>query len=164
MKRAWVWVALVLSLGINVGVFATIGLTRLRSRARWEHVRPGGPPDMGRLADHLRLTGAEREQFLDIQRRFLETASRQRQDLEALRAELRRELSASEPDSSTIEELLGRSGQIYQSLDRALVESILASRELLTAEQRQRYFRILSRMRGGATRQGPPNHHLRRPR
>lgn len=163
MKRAWVWVALVLSLGVNVGVFATIGLSRMRSKARWEQMRPGGPPDMARLADHLRLRGSEREQFLDIQQRFFDTARRQRRELETLRAELRAELSASEPDWGEIEELLGRSGQLYQALDRALVESILASREILTAEQQQRYFHILSRVRGGAIRDGRPDHHPRRP-
>ena len=155
MKRAWVWVALVLSLGINIGVLATIGVTRLRTKARWEQPRPEGRPDMGRFADHLRLRGGEREQFVEIQRRLFETARQKSQELESLRAELRREMSTAEPDPVKIDEFLTRSGEVYQALDRAFVESILASREILTPEQQQRYFHILTRMREGAMRFGP---------
>ena len=155
MKRAWVWVALVLSLGVNIGVLATIGLSRMRVKDRWEQPRPEGRPDMSRFADHLRLRGEERERFIEIQRRLFETAREQRRELEFVRAELRSEFGASEPDQERIDELLRRSSEVYETLDRAFVASILDSREILTPEQQERYFHILTRMREGAMRFGP---------
>ena len=54
MKRGWVWVALLLSIGINIGVLATIGVSRSRAAARWERPREEDrTPPFERVANHL---------------------------------------------------------------------------------------------------------------
>jgi Spy/CpxP family protein refolding chaperone len=148
-----VWIALLVSVGVNVGVLATLGTARFRAQPRWE--RPGemGPPPFGRLADRLGLAGKTREQFLEVQRALFETVRRDRQRLEEVRASLRRELTAEQPEQARVERQLEELGDIHAAIDRALVESVLASRDLLSPEQQRHYLRVLDRMRDLAAAQ-----------
>ena len=62
MKPIWLWLALLLSVGVNLGVLATISTHRLREPA----TRDGRPredrPPVGRAADRLGLEGEERDE------------------------------------------------------------------------------------------------------
>ena len=118
-----------------------------RGRPGFEH-RPGEPP-LGRLADHLGLEGERRERFVALQRTFLATHLEARRERFRLGAELRRELTAEEPDRERVEELLARLGDVHAESERATAEVILASRELLDDDQRETYFRFLERLRDG---------------
>ena len=155
MKRSWVWVALLLSLGVNIGILATLGTARFRERPRYDGARPEGAPPFARMADHLGLEGETREQFLTIQEDLFKTTRRHRQELESLRRELRREVVSQQPDAARVEQLLEESGEVSRRLDRAMVDSVLATRRVLTPEQQQRYFRVLDRLRAGGRRFGP---------
>ncbi len=165
MKRGWLWVALVLSLGVNIGVLATVGLSRIRAvdRAPDRAARDQRPPPFERLADHLRLEGPPRQRFIEIQRDLFETTRRHRQRLEEIRTELRHELMAERPDRARVEELQGESARVNAALERAMIESVLASREVLDAEQQQRYFRVMERLRRAASPAHPPQPRGRRP-
>ena len=161
MKRTWVWIALLLSLGVNIGVLATVGTARYRSQARVDRSRFEGPPPFARMADHLELEGEAREQFLKIQQELFQTTRQHRDELQELRGELRREATSENPDPARVERLLAESGEVNRDLDRAMVESVLATRRVLTPEQQQRFFRVLDRLRAGGRRFGP---HGRPPR
>ena len=50
MKPIWLWIALLLSVGVNLGVLATIGTHRLRQPARW---------DRGPRESRSRISGSE---------------------------------------------------------------------------------------------------------
>jgi len=161
MKRGWVWVALLLSVGVNIGVLATIGVSRARSQARWERSRDGDrTPPFERLANHLDLEGEERERFMEIQQRLFRTTRQHQEALQELRGELRSEVMSDRPDPARVDGFLAEVGAIHMDLDRALVESVLATREILTPEQQQSYFRVLERMRDarrfGSQGGGPP--------
>lgn len=146
MRRAWVWIALLVSVGVNLGVLVTLGTIRFRGQSRWE--RPGemGPPPFGRLADRLGLEGETRERFVEIQRTLFETVRRDRQRLDEIRDGLRRELTAEQPELARVERMLEELGDTHTAIDRALVESVVASRELLSPEQHRDYLRLLHRM------------------
>lgn len=171
MKKPWIWVVLLLSLGVNVGILATIGLSRLKGsppieRGPWEGprreqmLRREFAPPVGRMADALGLDGEIRDEFLALQETFFRGMIEQRADLERIRRELRGEVMTEEPDEERINELLTALGQAHADLDRLLVDNVLANRELLGPEQQQRYFHMLRRVReamgeGGRDRDRP---------
>lgn len=168
MKRGWVWVALLLSVGVNIGVLATIGVSRMRSQSRWERTQgePRQPP-YERLANHLGLEGEGRDQFMQVQQRLFRITRQNQRTLQGLQGELRREIMGENPDSAKVDELLNRIGDIHRDLARELTESVLATRELLSPEQQRRYFRVLERMkdarRFGSREGSPPRRPDRRP-
>ena len=159
MKRAWIWVALLLSVGINIGILASLATSRYRQEARFDRQPPEGPPPFARVADQLELEGEARDRFLAIQKDLFETTRRQRQELESLRRELRNETVAEQPDSERIERLLDEASEVGRSLDRAMVDSVLETRQILNPEQQRRYLRVLERLRLGGRRFGPHRRH-----
>ena len=166
MKKGWVWVALLLSVGVNIGVLATLGVARTRAKARWE--RPPTEegrrqPPFARLANHLQLEGEERERFMEIQQRLFRNTRQHQESLQQLRGELRREIVSEDPDRARVDELLAAIGDIHRDLDRLLVESVLATRELLTPDQQRRYFHVLERMRDASRMGGRDGAPSRRP-
>jgi hypothetical protein len=107
-----------------------------------------------RLADELGIEGETRQRFLDIQWRLFERTSRLRIQQDEVHRELRRSLVRGTPDRQHIQKLLNESARIHRSLETALAENVLATREVLTPEQERRYLQFVARARreGG----GPP--------
>lgn len=172
MSRWWLVIALLLSVGLNVGILAAIAA---RKAGPPPPAREGRPPQegqnpanvdpvprLGRLADRLKLEGDQRRKFLDIQWNLYQETTRQRLQLNEVHRELRRELTRSNSDRQRVEALLGESSRIYVALERALVNSVLSTRELLGPEKEKEYLRIVGRLRvpnpgpGIANPGGPP--------
>jgi len=177
VKRYWIWIFLLLSLGVNLGLFSILLVHRLTSPAppplaagEWEpggggpggegpdgEGPPGGvPPAIGRLADHLELEGETRERFITLQRNFFITTRQRRQQMEGLHRELRRELTDRQPDRGRVEEILARMEPLYGDFERSMVDLVLDTRELLSPRQQWEYLRILERLTGAARRPGGP--------
>ena len=164
MKRWWVLVALLLSLGINVGLLASRVLPA-RGAPEISPVdnEPGSPvppaspgeesptgwtpPFVFRMADELRLTGADRDTFVARQRLFLEQTIAGRERMVGLQTALRRELVDSDPDRAAVDELLEEIAGAHVDLERAFVDNLLDTRELLGPEQERRYMRMLQHLR-----------------
>lgn len=146
MKRSWLVVLLLLSVGVNIGVLAMIGVSRARAPRPVERLLDR-PPPLEHFADRLGLEGAQRERFVAEQRRFFEAFQDLRRDLGATRAEMRREVGAGSPDRDRIEELLAASARLSEELDRLFVDHVLATREILDREQERGYFSLLDRLR-----------------
>jgi Spy/CpxP family protein refolding chaperone len=171
VRRWWLALALFLSLGVNAGILATLGLQRW-----WAQRTPLGADDAGtapgphlaRLADRLELEGEPRRRFVEIQRRFLGETLAERRRLERARAELRREILAPSPDRVRVEELVNAAAESTAILDRALARNILESREVLDEEQEQRFLRFVvgrlrqRRMHGGGLMPPRAQRELRR--
>ena len=167
MKKPWIWVVLLLSLGVNVGILATIGVSRFKGppkieRDIWDGPRRERPmrrelaPPVGRMADALGLEGETRDAFIALQEEFFHGMVEQRSDLESMRRELRTEVMADEPDEERIDELLTEVGEKHSELDHMFVKNILDSRALLGPEQQQRYLQMLRRMREAMGEGGGP--------
>jgi Spy/CpxP family protein refolding chaperone len=157
VRRWWVVLALLLSLGVNIGILATLAVHRWRSPPPpAERLRPDVVHRIARLADHLELEGEERQRFVEIQRRFFETTVRHTRGLARLRMQLRRELVKPEPDSGRVEVLVEELGRNYEGLEGSMAEAILESRRLLDAEQQRKYLRVLSRLRARMMEQRQP--------
>jgi Heavy-metal resistance len=160
--RRWGLVfALLLSLGVNLGILGTLAVHRLRparpeeAPQRAAEPRPEVPQArLQRVADRLGLEGEARQRFLEQQRQFFLATSRDRLRLREVHGELRRELAAQEPDRAKVDRLVAEAGEIYVGLERAMVANVLATRGMLDAEQERLFVDFLVRLRPG--RFAPP--------
>jgi len=155
MRRWWLVIALLLSVGLNIGILAAIGARRATllagkgARPPVEAAKPGADPvpRLARLADRLKLEGEPRRRFLDIQWNLYQETTRQRLRLNEVHRDLRREMSHPTPDRQRVEELLNESARIYLALERSLVNNVFATRDLLDPEQQEEYLKIVGRLR-----------------
>jgi len=165
---------------VNIGILATLAVrhgARPPDRPRPEEPPP--PSDIGegtplrvvRLADRLGLEGEERRRFMQLQGRFFAETVRLRTEQEETLRELRRALTAPEPDRQRIEELTRASARTHLALQQAMVRNVLATREILDPDQERIFLDIISRLRppglGGQQQGGPrrpPPWQPRRPR
>jgi hypothetical protein len=162
VSRWWLVIALLLSVGLNVGILAAIAARRNAPppevRApKTPEIAPGKDPlpMLPRLADRLGLEGEVRRKFLDIQWNLFQETSRFRLQLGEVHREIRREVTRDEPDSRRIDQLLNESSRIYLALERSLVSNVLATRKLLDAEQERQYMVLISRLRIAGAAAGP---------
>jgi hypothetical protein len=153
VKRWWLVIALLLSVGLNLGILAAIMAARRQGprepRPGVEMPNPGNDPlpRLPRLADRLGLEGEERRKFLEIQWNLYQESTRLRLQLGEVHRELRRELSGDHPDPAQVERLLNESARIYLALERALVRNVLATRDLLGPEKEREYLQMIGRLR-----------------
>ncbi|HEY0513242.1 MAG TPA: periplasmic heavy metal sensor [Thermoanaerobaculia bacterium] len=157
MSRWWLIIALLLSVGLNVGILAAIGARRAAAPPGPQGARPqqqaGNPgngdpvPRLARLADRLKLEGDQRRKFLDIQWNLYQETTRLRLDLAEIHRALRRELTRPDPDRQRVEGLLNESSRLYLALERSLVNNVFATRDLLGPEKETEYLKIVGRLR-----------------
>ncbi len=146
-RRSLVGLALVLSIGVNVGFAAT---AFLRHRVI-ERIREGPPP--GRepgefLADRLDLDPATRARFLARQRELARTVRELRPRVGDLERDLRAELVSDAPDRARIASLQDDLAAVARELDRAFTDAVLDSREILDGPAERRYLRFVERFPG----------------
>jgi hypothetical protein len=171
VRRWWLLIALLLSLGVNVGILATLAASGRIDRPVRPPAGPAyGPPGpagedrpqlpaaagwrLERLADGLGLAGEDRERFLELQHRMFEDGIALARERFALQAELRRELLAAEPDRQRIEILIGEISAVFTRLEENTASGILDTRELLDPEQERRYLRVVAQIRPRLLREG----------
>ncbi|HEX4499047.1 MAG TPA: periplasmic heavy metal sensor [Thermoanaerobaculia bacterium] len=162
MRRWWLVLALLLSLGLNVGILAAIAARRATQMARPNAARQAqganNPaagnannvdpvPRLTRLANRLKLEGDQRRKFLDIQWNLYQETARQRLQLNEIHRALRQELTHPNPDRPRVEGLLSESSQIYLALERSLVNNVFATRDLLGPEKEADYLKIVGSLR-----------------
>ncbi len=166
MKRWWLLIALLLSVGINVGILATLAF---QGRSTGEEpagvtstgaVEPAGdpapdllprdgrrPPVVQRMADELGLEGEKRAAFVEIQQTFFEQTLAARSRMARLQREIRLVVTSGNPDREQADRLLVELSAAHTDLERAFVTNLLDSRELLDGQQERRFMHFLRRMR-----------------
>lgn len=153
MRRWWLVIFLLLSVGLNVGILAAVAARRLG---------PGGPgakqpgagnqaadplPRLPQLANRLGLEGEERRKFLDIQWNLYQETSHLRLQLGETHRNLRHALIQPQVDRARVDSLLEESSRTYLALEKSLVGNILATRELLGPEKEKQYLRLIGQLR-----------------
>ena len=148
MKRSWLIVGLLLSVGINLGIVTVIGLSRIRGPRQWEgRLEQSFGPRIERMAERLGLEGEQRQSFEAQQREFFEAFRELRMELEMTRRQLQGEVVSQQPDRERIDTLLRQSGELTAALERLFVDNVMISRQLLDRRQERLYFGFLDRLR-----------------
>ncbi len=157
MKRWWLVIALALSIGANIGILAT-RLVPARPEVQDVGAEDEGPdvsrpsprelPRMVlRMTDEMGLEGQRRDAFIANQRKFFQGTLEARARVRRLQFQLRREVTADEPDRKAVEELLEQLTAARIDLERAFIDNLLDTREILDPEQQRRFQRFLGRLR-----------------
>jgi hypothetical protein len=160
VKRWWLVIALLLSLGVNAGILVTLMAHRWgvkqAQKAPAEKPFPlpngqegGQPQKIIRLADQLGLEGDLRHRFISLQGSFFAETLRLRTEQAEVQRELRREVASPSPNQARIDSMVQESGRIFLGLQQALVKNVLDSRRLLNPEQDRKFLKILARLRPG---------------
>lgn len=154
MKRPWLVIALLLSVGINIGILAMIGTAQGRQHRPYQDLHSQnreGPdrhlPPVEKLAERLGLGGDDRDRFIEQQQVFFDVYQEIRQELTMVRQSLRGEVGAAAPDEEHIEGLLAETARLTAELNRAFVDNVLSTRDLLDERQEKAYFSMLERLR-----------------
>ncbi len=171
MKRWWLVIALLLSVGVNLGILATLafqarsdggdataGRPAVRGTNLEDGVPPGSageppsrgdrsPPVIRRMADELGLEGEKRAAFTEVQRTFFEQTLAARSRMARLQREIRGEVTSEAPDRDALDRLLVELSVAHTDLERAFVTNLLDSRELLDSDQEKRFMHFLRRLR-----------------
>ena len=165
-KRFWWLPVLMLSLGINVGLVTGRVLPSLGETDRTPAAEgPAGAEVSGsgaegrsglprpwrralqRLATDFGLEGEARSRFMAAQQEFFQRSQDGRVRLHRARAELRRELSSSEPDRERSESLVREVAAAQQDLELAFVDNYFQTRALVGPGQEERFLRFMGRIR-----------------
>ena len=152
MKRWWLVIVLLLSLGLNVGILAAVAVRRLGpggpgGKAAGAANQPDPLPKLPQLANRLGLEGEERRKFLDIQWNLYQETSHLRLQLGETHRNLRHELIQPQPDRARVDSLLEDSSRTYLALEKSLVSNVLATRDLLGPEKEKQYLRLIGQLR-----------------
>jgi Spy/CpxP family protein refolding chaperone len=102
----------------------------------------GGGPGMGEgrgMMAQLKLTDDQVKKIAEIRDRHERSSIKLRADLETARLDMRKLISADEPDRKAIEMQIDRSSQIRASLAKERMAGMLDMRTVLTPEQRKQW-------------------------
>ncbi len=164
MKRWWLAIALLLSVGINVGILATLTFqarspgTAVEVPTPEDETSAGSAPDprpreerlppvIQRMANELGLEGEKRAAFTEVQRTFFEQTLDARSRMARLQREIRGEVTSGDPDRDALDRLLIELSAAHTDLERAFVTNLLDSRELLDSGQERQFMHFLRRLR-----------------
>jgi hypothetical protein len=147
VKRWWLVILLLLSLGTNIGILATQVVGRMDKPNQPEVVRPFAFGRLQILADRLGLRGEERRSFIERQRRFLRDTAGPRKHLNEIRAELRSELTAPRPDRAHVDALMKEASDLFLRLEQRLSGLVLETRSTLPPQAALRYVDLLGRLK-----------------
>ncbi len=168
MKRWWLLILLLLSVGINIGLMLAFASGKLSQKLQprqslaleQELSRIEGRigPFVRRMADELGLQDEKRRLFSRQQRRFFQKTLQAHRHFREVQKQLVHEIAAAESDRQSIDHLLDELVAAYAAQERAFVDNMVATRELLDDQQRQRFSRFLARVRqlaqgGGRSRE-----------
>lgn len=172
MKRWWLMIVLLLSLGLNVGwighrlwsqhkassraaSFAelagedsadTLGPGSTRPGVGDDEMRPM-PRLLERMADELHLEGDERTEFLQLQREYFRRSFRGRRSVADLHYQVRQEIMRQTADRQRVDRLLQQISELQLGLEQEFVDHLFASRQLLDGPRDRRFLRMMARWR-----------------
>jgi len=157
VRRWWLLILLLLSVGINIGLILAFASGKLSQQAQLrqpsaleqELSRIEGRigPFVMRMADELGLQAEKRRLFARHQRRFFQQTLAARRRFREVQKQLVHEIAAADPDRQSIDRFLDQLVAAYAAQERAFVDNMVATRELLDDQQRQKFSRFLVRVR-----------------
>ena len=159
VSRRWLIVVLLLSLGVNIGIFSTLALRRWAPPGERQATPVRGLED---LTNRLRLRGEKREEFVAVQEKLVRRAQENVRSYQQAQRQLQREIARRRPDRLRIEGIIARIEELHGERHRMVVRAMLQSRKVLDRRQQRIYRQFLGRL-GRQAPGGRPNRNHRRP-
>ncbi|RPJ42747.1 MAG: periplasmic heavy metal sensor [Candidatus Latescibacterota bacterium] len=172
MKRGW-FLVLAISIGLNAGLLAmTIAGARREAtflpRPFVSPRGPGGGPEaplrvepkafamhrLRRLAKTLDLTEDQRTRLAGIVTENMSRIGEEGERVQQARLALREECRKPTPDAAAVRQLVRRINDTQAKLDSLVAETMLREADVLTPDQRVRYFEAVPWEHGGPPGRG----------
>lgn len=135
---AWTRTLLAVSLALNLGVVAALVL-----RPAFMAPPAGTAPPALHLPDHLELTPEQRTRWDGLEAPFLHDLSANWADIRRHREALVRHIFAAAPDRAAIDAEQAAIARLQTAQQQRVIAQLLAERELLQADQRERLLQLL---------------------
>jgi hypothetical protein len=147
VKRWWLVIGLVLSIGMNLGLLVALALSSPAiAQQQQRTMRPTAPGRLQQLADYLGIEGEVRRRFISRNRQFFQDTAGPRARLPEIRKEVRTELIREHPDPARIDERLREASDIFLQLERSVVANVLDCRRILPPDAGRKYVDLISRL------------------
>ena len=143
MKKNLLILGLVFSVAINAAVLTKIGHHWLGKDKGEKHHCEGKHSSMSYLHKELALSEKQTGQINVLKERFRSNAKPVRAALRTKRKQLVQLLMASEPDRSKIDAVISEINSLQGELQKRVVDHLLAQKEILTAEQQEKFLFII---------------------
>ena len=143
MKKNLLILGLIFSVAINAAVLIKIGHHWLGKEKEGRYHREGKHSSMSYLHKELSLSEKQTGQMNALKERFRSNARPVRAVLRTKRKQLVQLLMASEPDRSKIDAVISEINLLQGELQKRVVDHLLAQKEILTAEQQQKFLFII---------------------
>jgi Spy/CpxP family protein refolding chaperone len=165
VKRWWVVILLLLSVGLNIGLLAQRGRERnerdARREARQAEERkdPAGAESrearnrqrmkrlLDRMVEEVGVAGEQRDQFVAIQEGFFDRTLATRQRLRQGQRALRDNLSSPQPDRALAEKQAAEIAEAQKEIEAAFIDNFFATSAILDQDQQHRYRSLVAELR-----------------
>jgi Spy/CpxP family protein refolding chaperone len=144
MKTKALVIALIVSIGINVGVIGTVAYRLIEGRQFRSHLHE----QLWRhspLRRDLKLTDEQLDEMDRMREEMREKIRPLREELGDKRRELIDLLRADEPDRSKLDTLAGEISDLQSELGLSIFDHLLEMREILSEEQREKILELFER-------------------
>lgn len=139
MNRTVVKWLLAISLSLNAGFLVAVVVDQIRAVA--PPVGPAATPVD--LPDYLQLNAQQRLRWQQIEEEFLRDLSANWQQIRAQREALVRQIFSANPERSAIDAQQARIAALQDQQQRRVIVQLLAERDLLDSQQRQKLMTLL---------------------
>ncbi len=138
MNRTVLKWLLVISLALNAGMMTTVIVNRMGSAPVSARQN-----DQASLPDYLQLNADQRRRWSDIEGSFLKDIAANWHEIRTHRETLVRQVFSEKPDRGVIDAEQARIAALQDSQQRRVITQLLAERDLLDAQQRDRLMNLL---------------------
>lgn len=162
MKRWWIVLLLLLSVGLNAGLLAQRRHEKREREARIEErqaraaerrgerepqARPLADRLIARLVDKVGVQGENREKFIALQKDFFARTLATRERLRGSQKALRENLRSEKPDRPLADRQLAELAAAQEEIEAAFVDNYFAASALLDQDQQKRYREWIAEIR-----------------
>jgi len=140
MKRKWFIFGLILSVSINVGVFASAGYRFLKNKFEETHRSREIHSPMNTFCKKLGLTEEQRNELESIRGELDIEINEIKKELKEKRAQLIDHLKAPGPDQEKIDTGLSEIESLQTKIQKIVINHMLKEKEVLSPKQQEIYF------------------------
>ncbi|MGE5649091.1 periplasmic heavy metal sensor [Noviherbaspirillum sp. UKPF54] len=134
MNRSALKLLLAVSLALNAGIVATVGVSRLGAMSQ-----PAAPQSARvSLPDYLELNAEQRRRWSDMEQGFLKDLAANWREIKVHRETLIRQAFSAAPDHVALDAEQVRIAALQDSQQRRVMRQLLAERDLLNPHQREK--------------------------